>query len=406
MKLLATIPVVASALMIATGLALIALTPRGDVPLGFRSEEMLPYLVLQAALSGVGALLAWRRPRTVIGWLLSGAGLVAALEHLTAGYAIYGLSSGVLPGALTAAWVYSWAGLGIGLFMVTVMLTFPDGRLRTNDGRAAFVALLACMTFLALFLALRPGPLTRFPSVNNPFGWFDGAGVLLAMLAGGMVCAVLVFVLAIKQLIDRARVATPIERQQLKWFLWSNGLLGVTSLAFLPLFFMTTADNFTVYVVNVLTAVATAALPISIGIAILRYGLYDIDLLIKRTVVYGATSAAIAATFFVGIVALQAVLSPFTAGNELAVAGSTLIGFALFQPVRRRVQDAVDRRFNRARYDASRTLDAFADRLRDEVDLVALRSDLISAVSATMAPAHSSLWLRERTTGPRSLGGP
>ena len=395
MRFLATLPVLASAFMAAVGPAFIILTPRVDVPLGFRSEELLPYLVLQAALSGVGALLAWRRPGNVIGWLLSCAGLVAGLEHLTAGYAIYGLSSGVLPAALTAAWIYSWAALGIGLFMVTVMLTFPDGRLRTNGGRAAFVALIACMTLFAMNLALRPGPLTRFPSVNNPFGWTDGTGVLSAMAAGGVLCAVLVLVLVVKQLIDRARIATPIERQQLKWFLWSNGVLGVTSIAFLPLFFMTTADSSTLYVVNVLTAVATATVPISIGIAILRYGLYDIDLLIKRTVVYGATSAAIAVTFFSGIVAIQPALSPFTTSNELGVAASTLVSFALFQPIRRRVQQAVDRRFDRSRYDAARTLDAFADRVRDEVDLDALRADLLDVVRDTIQPTHASVWLRE-----------
>jgi hypothetical protein len=396
MRFLAILPVVASAFMTVAGLALIALTPRGDVPLGFRFEELLPYLVLQAALSGVGALLAWRRPRNVIGWLLSGAGLVTGIEELTAGYAIYGLSSGVLPGALTAAWVYSWAALGIGLFMVTVMLTFPDGRLRTNAGRAAFVAFIAGIALLGPSLAFRPGPLTRYPSVSNPFGWTHGEGALSVMLAGGLVCVVLAVVLAIKQLIDRARLATPIERQQLKWFLWSNVFFGFTLLAAGPLLFTSTTDNATLYVVNVLTAVANATLPISIGIAILRYRLYDIDLLIKRTVVYAATSLTIAATFFVGIVALQAALRPLTSGSELAVAASTLVSFALFQPIRRRVQDAVNRRFDRSRYDAARTVDIFADELRDEVDLEALRADLVGVVGQTMAPMHVSLWLRER----------
>jgi hypothetical protein len=139
-----------------------------------------------------------------------------------------------------------------------------------------------------------------------------------------------------------------------------------------------------------------AAIPVWLAIAILRHRLYDIDLLIKRTVVYGATSAAIAATFFVGIVALQAVLQPITSGSELSVAASTLVSFALFQPIRRRIQGAVDRRFDRSRYDAARTLELFADRLRDEVDLDSLRAHLLGAVQQTMGPAHTSLWLRER----------
>ena len=136
-------------------------------------------------------------------------------------------------------------------------------------------------------------------------------------------------------------------------------------------------------------------IPISVAIAILRYRLYDIDLLIKRTLVYGATSAAIAVTFFLGVVALQRALTPLTSGSELAVAASTLFSFALFQPIRRRVQDAVNRRFDRSRYNAARTVDGFADQLRDEVNLDELRVDLLGAVQLTMAPAHVSLWLRK-----------
>jgi len=146
-------------------------------------------------------------------------------------------------------------------------------------------------------------------------------------------------------------------------------------------------------------------LPVAVAVAILRYRLYDIDLLINRTVVYGATSAAIALTFFVGILALQAPLVPLTSGSELTVAASTLISFALFQPIRRRVQDAVDRRFDRARYDAARTLEAFADRLREEVDLDALRGDLLTAVERTMAPAHASVWLRGAASAPVTISG-
>jgi len=143
-------------------------------------------------------------------------------------------------------------------------------------------------------------------------------------------------------------------------------------------------------------ALATVGAAVAIYFAILRRRLYDIDLLINRTLVYGATSAAIALTFFGGIVVLQALLRPLTSGSEYAIAASTLVSFALFQPVRRRVQSAVDRRFDRSRYDAARTLDAFAVRLRDEVDLDAVRADLIGVIFKTMRPAHASVWLRER----------
>jgi hypothetical protein len=141
---------------------------------------------------------------------------------------------------------------------------------------------------------------------------------------------------------------------------------------------------------------SVSMIPIAIGIAVLRYRLYDIDVLINRTLVYGLTTGGIAAAFFGGIVLLQTLLRPFTTGSEIAVAASTLLTVALFQPLRSRVQHAVDRRFSRARYDAGRTIDAFAEELRDEVDLDAVRVHLLGAVRETMAPTHASVWLRER----------
>jgi hypothetical protein len=139
---------------------------------------------------------------------------------------------------------------------------------------------------------------------------------------------------------------------------------------------------------------AFMTMPVAIGIAILRYRLYDIDVLINRALVYGTTSAGIAIAFFAGIVVLQALLRPVTSGSEVAVAISTLASVVLFQPLRSRVQSAVDRRFYRSRYDAARTLDAFSVRLRDEVDLDAVRADLVRAVHETVQPAHASVWLR------------
>jgi hypothetical protein len=397
MKSIALLPLLASAAMTVVGLTLIAITPRDAVPDGSRFDEVLGYLVLQTTLSGLGALLAWRRPENLVGWLLSAAGLVSALQYFTAGYAVYGSFSGLLPGAVTAAWIYSWSGVGLGLFVGVVTVTFPDGRTRTSAGRAAIFVLIVGVLVLGLMLALRPGPLTRFPSVENPFAWRGGTEVLTLMLVGGITCALAGLILAVKQLIDRGRQGTPTERQQLKWFLWSSVLFGTTMLIAFPLLFGASRnDRTTLYAVSLLVALAMATLPVSISIAILRYRLYDIDLLVKRTVVYGATSAAIAATFFVGIVALQPLLRLLTSGSELSIAASTLVSFALFQPIRRRVQNAVDQRFDRSRYDAGRTLDAFADRLRDEVDLDALRAELLVAVRQTMAPAHTSLWLRER----------
>jgi hypothetical protein len=203
--------------------------------------------------------------------------------------------------------------------------------------------------------------------------------------------AFVVFLIPVAMVVARFRAAAGKERQQLKWFAYTSSILVVFFVvtnvvpglfSFLPLF------------VPLGGALALGLIPISVAIAILRYRLYDIDLLIKRTLVYGATSAAIAVTFFVGVVALQRALTPLTSGSELSVAAATLLSFGLFQPIRRRVQDAVNRRFDRSRYDAARTVDRFAEQLRDDVDLDELRANLLGAVQLTMAPAHTSLWLR------------
>ena len=156
---------------------------------------------------------------------------------------------------------------------------------------------------------------------------------------------------------------------------------------------------------SIVLITAMALLPVTLGVAILRHRLYDIDVLINRALVYTATTAAIAAAFFVGIVVLQSVLRPLTGGSEIAVAVSTLACIALFQPVRRRMQRGVDHRFYRSRYDASRTLDEFTGRLAGEVDLGAVRASLLDAVDQTLQPAHASVWLRRSRNDSRTLGG-
>jgi hypothetical protein len=190
----------------------------------------------------------------------------------------------------------------------------------------------------------------------------------------------------------RFRRSRGVERLQIKWFIYAIGIaLLVIGIGF-PLQLTGVIDN------SVAFAPMTIAIglpPLAVGNAILRYRLYDIDRLINGTVVYGVTTGAIAVAFFAGIVVLQAALRPLTGGSEIAVAASTLLCFALFQPVRRRVQSTVDRRFYRARYDAAQILDAFGARLRDEVDLDAVRFDLIDAVQHTVQPAHASVWLRQ-----------
>ena len=269
------------------------------------------------------------------------------------------------------------------------LLLFPNGHLPSRRW-APYGWVLGLFPPLYWITAmLAPQTLSGGAPVPNPYVTIGGAAgeILNVALNIGNFIVILILIGALLSAIVRFRHSRGSERQQLKWLAYWAALMVAGMV--LDLVAHNPATNF-------FLNSAILGLPITIVIAIFRYRLYDIDLLIKRTFVYGATSAAIAATFYLGIVALQGLLRPITLGSELPVAASTLVSFALFQPIRRRVQDAVNQRFDRSRYDAARTVDAFADRLRDEVDIDALRAELLGAVSRTMAPAHACICLKER----------
>jgi hypothetical protein len=228
-------------------------------------------------------------------------------------------------------------------------------------------------------------------SIPNPFALHGPLGDLMLLVASRInIVAPLALVPPIA-LVVRFRRSRGVERQQLKWLTYTAAIAFGLALAAYA------APAGPSAVLDVTSIFGIGLLPIAIGLAILRYRLYDIDIVIERTLVYGATTAAIAVAFFGGLVLLQAALRPITSGSELAVAASTLGSFALFQPIRRWIQQIVDRRFYRSRYDAARTLDAFAEDVRDDVDLESVRTHLIAATGRTMSPAHASLWLRQRT---------
>jgi len=350
---------------------------------------------------GVGLLLTLRLPRHPIGWLLLGMATFLQLSVAASAYAwaAFVRAPGSLPlGEIVWFFQSGWI-LALGCLFLTVML-FPTGRPPSRRWHLP-VGLVVAATALLLagyslaprelkvpqaFVAQNAVPLT----VPNPFA-IDATLATLLAYAFTSPLTYAVFLLPIAAIVSRFRTAHGNERQQIKWFAYASSIVALffVGSGLVPTFFLTDVGA-------VVAVAAVDLIPISVAIAILRHRLYDIDLIINRTIVYGATSAAIAMTFFLGLVALQAALRPFTSGSELAVAASTLFSFALFQPIRRRVQDAVNRRFDRSRYSAARTVDGFADRLRDEVDLIELRADLLGEVQLTMAPAHVSLWLRER----------
>jgi hypothetical protein len=228
-------------------------------------------------------------------------------------------------------------------------------------------------------------------SIANPFALHGPVGDLLLLVASGINIFLPLLLIAPLALVVRFRRSRGIERQQLKWLTYATAItFGLVVIPFVvppgPIKTLAAAT----------ATFGIGLLPIAIGVAVTRYRLYDIDVLIRRTLIYAAVSAVLLAAYIGGVALVQFILAPVTSGNGLAVAISTLAVLALFQPLRRRIQEGVDRRFYRSRYDAARTLDSFAVRLRDEVDLDAVRADLIASVRQTMAPAHTSLWLRER----------
>jgi hypothetical protein len=354
----------------------------GEGSWGFRGVG----LINAVGFTTVGLIVTLRRPSSVIGWLLLASGVLWSVTEAEGEYAVYAIAGrpNALPGGLFLAWLGSWEWtITVGLYPVLFVI-FPDGRISTPARRAVIAASAIVTALLAFAFAFRPGPLQLSAFVDNPFTPVPPELIDASMVAALAITFPMVL-FAAGMLIRRFRRSVGVERQQLKWLAFA----AVPAMLIGPLSGIVPGKP-----IQILSWVGQLAIPAAIGIAVLRYRLYDIDVLINRSLVYGALTAALAATYFATVVLLQAVLRPLVSGSEVAVAVSTLATLALVQPLRRRIQRAVDRRFYRSRYDAARTLEAFSVRLRDEVDLDAVRADLVSAVRDTVQPAHASLWLR------------
>src|SRR5215203_2623957 len=340
--------------------------------------------------SVVGAIIASRQPRNSIGWLFCGVGLVMAINSLAGGYAEYRLSGGSSLGSLaeTAAWFASWSW-SILVYVPTsfLLLLFPDGRLPSPRWRpVAWCAALGLIGFVA-GIALQPGPLGDFPKITNPYGVHSL--ILDTVAVTGVILASASMVASAVSLIVRMRRAGRAQRQQIKWLAYGGAL--VVGAVFVSSVISIWSEDLGISLI----IISLLGVPVFTGIAIVRHRLYDIDLLINRTLVYGSLTAMLVALYLGGVVELQRLLSPVVGdSNGLATVASTLAIAALFNPLRRRVQAFVDRRFYRRKYDAVKTLEAFNSRLRNETDLDALSNDLVGVASATMQPAHVSLWLR------------
>jgi hypothetical protein len=344
----------------------------------------------------VGAIVASRRPENPVGWLLCLSGVAVGTSSFTSQYAIYTLLArpGSLPAGEASAWVAAWMlPIMIGL-QVSYILLFPTGRLPGRRWRwLAWLTVVFVLVGMLTF-AFSPGAYQgSLGPIKNPLG-IEGFDIFYQAVLYTM--APLLFGTAALSVYVRLRQARGVERQQIKWFAYAAAIYAVS----IVLNVFNLAIDAPLWFERGSTAIFTVAgmtIPISIGIAILSYRLYDIDRIINRTLVYGSLTVTLVALYFGGIVLLQRMFDLLTGAGEkstLAVVASTLVIAALFNPLRRRVQGFVDRRFYRYKYDAAKTLEAFGSRLRDETDLEALSDDLVGVVRETMQPAHVSLWLR------------
>jgi hypothetical protein len=378
-------------------------TPGSGGPIDVGSAIVTAVVLLLATLPAVtaGTILVTRLPSNLVGWLLLIAGLAIAVTPAVSNLAGYGLNvhPGSVPGAVWLAIIsgFSWLPV-VACALVYLPLLYPTGRLLSPRWRIVTVAGTGGFLVATIESAVAPfTPGTYPPDVRNPLLLSGPLGDLLAGLGNASHVVVIATVfMALASLVVRYRRAAGVERQQLKWFAVVIAIGGPATVIALLTSNITTGIGADISSLSFLTAViGLALLPIAIGIAVLRYRLYEIDRLISRTISYGVLTAIVAGLFVGFILVFQAVLAPVTGSNELAVAGSTLLAAALFQPIRRRVQRLVDRRFNRSRYDAEQTVAAFAARLADEVDLDQLRAEILATVAATVEPSSVSLWLRE-----------
>jgi len=355
-------------------------------------------VLFSLGFSTVGAVIVPRMPpENRIGWLFCAIGLLWAVAHFSAEYAIRALlaAPGSLPAGEVASWFFSWPPiLALGLLVFLVLL-FPNGRLPGARWRW-FARLSALLTLVgSVWIAFSPGPIGAGLPIRNPLG-IEGLPNAYAPVQALMFALVAV---SVASLLVRRFYARGIERLQTKWFTYafavgaSGVILKYVISDPLDLVWLGWAGY-------ALDLIGTAGIPISMGIAITRYRLYEIDLIINRTLVYGALTATLALLYLGGVTATQAILGTLTGQREqpqLAIVVSTLIIAALFNPLRHRIQSFIDRRFYRRKYDARKTLEAFSAKLRDGTDLETLNNELVGVMRQTMQPAHVSLWLRPDT---------
>jgi hypothetical protein len=380
----------------AIGLRIIDPAPMVEDTYGFSDVALVGFVVMGIAFASVGSLLVIRRPRNAIGWcmVVTGVGHAAGVFAAAATSSLLAIDTqSALRAAQFSAWVTGFLVTVGGVFLVGIAFIFPTGRGQTHRWDRLVRAFPIVGPIPVLMLVLQPGPLHIVSSIENPFGvgpdWRLVAGVQFSTVVS---VAVLLFPpFMVWSLISRYRLAGSIERQQLKWFALAIAVsVGGMAVAAVGAAVSRNPPEAGLAVFGF----AGALVPVAIGIAILRYRLYDIDRLISRTIAYAVVTGTLGVIFGSLLLSMTSVMAAVSGGETVAVATSTLAASALFQPVRRRVQRAVDRRFDRSRYDADLTVRAFAARLRDDLDLTAVGAEIVGTASSAVRPTTASIWLR------------
>ena len=372
----------------------------------------LPFL----AFPLVGALIASRRPQNPIGWICLVSGLFWMSYAQGDASDAYELArTGAIASSVTldALLQGTWT-LPVGLLGIYTILLFPDGRLPSGRWRPFAFFAGAVIVLIPVVFVFVPGPLEDHPGVRNPFGleqypWLEGVAVFAVLLLP------LCVLVSAASLVVRYRRSGAEVREQIKWLAFAASVVGMAYLSaviagifFVPELFSSRAPQSLAYaLIPNLLLISYAGIPVAIGFAVLKYRLYDIDIIINRTLVYGSLTLMLALVYSGGVVGTQAVFRALTGQEQqpqLAVVVSTLAIATLFTPLRRRIQTIIDRRFYRRKYDAARIMAAYGIRLRDEVDLGTLSDDLLEVIRETMQPAHAGLWLRSPDAPPPAGG--
>jgi hypothetical protein len=367
---------------------------------GVLPNQSFTFLVAVVSCALVGTVVTSRRPHNPIGWFFILSATSFAIAEATLRYGAYGLvvSPGSLPLAHAMAWPPPWMWVpGVVLVLLFLPLYFPNGHLLSPKWRPVLWLAVFSSVTLAVLWAFMPGATSGVPGVTNPLGieaLHPVAGALADVVTGVLFLGV--FLGSLASLVVRFWRSRGEERQQMKWLTYATATMFAMILLGMPL--ADSTNSTLLLIVDTLTSLVFAGIPVAVGIAVLKYRLYDIDVVINRTLVYGALTATLLAVYFGGVTLLQGVLRGLT-GQEstFAVVASTLVIAAQFNPLRYRIQSFIDRRFYRRKYDAAKTLEAFSAKLRDETDLKALENELVAVVQETMQPAHVSLWLRPDT---------